>query len=177
MNQNQILELENAIKRDYANIAGMVIQNDGQVLYESYCNECSSTTSVHVFSITKSIISLLIGIAIDKGYIKGVGQKVLDFFPDYTVKRGEKTIQTVTIENILTMTASYKYRSAPYTKYFTSNDWVKSALDLLGGKKPVGEFRYTPLLGPDILSGIAMNTYHSIRIQQTKIAKRLPWQQ
>jgi CubicO group peptidase (beta-lactamase class C family) len=52
------------------------------------------------------------------------------------------------------MTAPYKYKSAPYTKYFTSNDWVKTALDLLGGKKPVGEFRYTPLIGPDILSGI-----------------------
>jgi len=55
------------------------------------------------------------------------------------------------------MTAPYKYRSAPYTKYFTSDDWVKSALDLLGGKKPIGEFRYTPLIGPDILSGILVN--------------------
>ena len=154
MNQNQILELENAIKSDYANIAGMIIQRDGKMLYEGYFNECSSSTSIHVFSITKSIVSILIGIAIDKGYIKGVDQKVLDFFPSYTIKRGEKTIQTVAIQNMLTMTAPYKYKSAPYTKYFTSDNWVKSALDLLGGKKPVGEFRYTPLIGPDILSGI-----------------------
>ncbi len=52
------------------------------------------------------------------------------------------------------MTAPFKYRSAPYTKYFTSDDWVKAALDLLGGRKPAGSFRYTPLIGPDILSGI-----------------------
>jgi len=154
MNQNQILELENAIKRDYANIAGIAIQRDGKMLYENYFNGCSSNTPIHVFSITKSIVSMIIGIAIDKNYIKGVDQKVLDFFPDYTIKRGEKTIQNVTIGNMLTMTAPYKYKSAPYKKYFTSDDWVKSALDLLGGKKPVGEFRYTPLIGPDILSGI-----------------------
>lgn len=43
-----------------------------------------------MFSVTKSIFSVLIGIAIDKGYIESVDQKVLDFFPDYTVKRGEK---------------------------------------------------------------------------------------
>lgn len=154
MDQGQIAELEKAIKDEYSNIAGMVIQRDGNVCYENYFNECTEKTPIHVFSVTKSIISILIGIAIDKGYIKDVKQDVLCFFPEYTLKRGEKTIQSVTIQNMLTMTAPYKYKSAPYTKYFTSDDWVKSALDLLGGKKPVGEFRYTPLIGPDILSGI-----------------------
>ena len=52
------------------------------------------------------------------------------------------------------MTAPFKYKSAPYTKYFSSENWVKSALDLLGGKGEIGQFRYTPLIGPDILSGI-----------------------
>jgi CubicO group peptidase (beta-lactamase class C family) len=99
----------------------------------------------------------LIGIALDKGYIKSTDQKVLEFFPGYTIKRGEKTIQGVSIENMLTMTAPYKYKSAPYTKYFTSEDWVKASLDLLGGKKSVGDFRYTPVIGPDILSGILVN--------------------
>jgi len=42
-------------------------------------------------------------------------------------------------------------------KYFTSESWVKSALDLLGGKGEIGQFRYTPLIGPDILSGILTN--------------------
>ena len=56
---------------------------------------------------------------------------------------------------MLTMTAPYKYRFfAPYIKYFTSNDWVKFSLDLLGGHGKIGTFRYAPLIGPDILSGI-----------------------
>ncbi|MBU5234170.1 hypothetical protein KQI01_03270, partial [Vibrio cholerae] len=79
------------------------------------------------------VISVLIGIAIDKGYIKNIEQKVLEFFPDYTVKRGEKTIQNITIKNLMTMTAPYKYKSEPYTKIYTSDDWVKATLDLLGG--------------------------------------------
>jgi len=58
---------------------------------------------------------------------------------------------------MLTMTVPYKYKSAPYTKYFSSENWVKSALDLLGGKGEIGHFRYAPLLGPDILSGILTN--------------------
>ena len=90
----------------------------------------------------------------DKGYIHSVDQKVLEFYPEYTVKKGEKTIQNVTIKDMLTMTAPYKYKSNPYTKYFTSMDWVKFSLDVLGGKGQIGEFRYAPIVGPDILSGI-----------------------
>lgn len=52
------------------------------------------------------------------------------------------------------MTAPYKYKFNPYIKYFTSDDWVNFSLDLLGGRGRVGKFRYAPLIGPDILSGI-----------------------
>ena len=167
--ENQIESLDSIIQSDYGNTAGIVVLKDGKTCYESYFNACTSSTPVHIFSVTKSITSILIGIAIDKGCIRSVDQHVLDFFPGYTPKRGEKTIQTVTLRNMLSMTAPYKYRSAPYTKYFTSDDWVKSALDLLGGKTPVGEFRYTPLIGPDILSGILVNaTGQSVRSFATK---------
>lgn len=156
MNQQQTAELENKINSDYNNIAGMVVLKDGKIQYENYFNEYTADSRIHVYSVSKSIISVLIGIATDKGCIKDINQKVLDFFPDYTVKRGEKTIQNVTIKDLLTMTAPYKYKFAPYTyiKYFMNNDWVKFTLDLLGGKGQIGEFRYTPLVGPDILSGI-----------------------
>ena len=150
----KVTALDKIINNDYSNIAGMVVLKDGKTLYEKYFNECTVTSRIHVYSVTKSILSILIGIAIDKGYIKSINQKILDFFPDYIIKRGEKTIQNVTLKNLLTMTAPYKYKFAPYIKYFTSDDGVKFTLDLLGGKGQIGEFRYTPLIGPDILSGI-----------------------
>lgn len=163
MNQETIKELEKTINTDYRNIAGITVQKNNKKLYENYFNGYNADSAFHLFSVTKSIISVLIGIAIDKGNIKSVDEKVLDFFPDYMPKRGEKTAQRVTIRNLLTMTAPFKYKSAPYTKYFTSESWVKSALDLLGGKGEIGQFRYTPLIGPDILSGILANaTGHSV---------------
>ena len=80
---------------------------------------------------------------------------MLDFFPDYTVKRGEKTIYDVTLRHLLTMTAPYKFRSEPWTKVCTSDDWTKAALDLLGGRGGItGEFRYTSL-GLQILTGVS----------------------
>lgn len=147
-------KLEKIINSSYSNIGGIIVLKDGQTLYENYFNKCGATSTFHVFSVTKSIISILIGISIDKGYIKSINDKVLDFFPDYTVKRGEKTIQEVTLKDMLTMTAPYKYKAKPYTEYFASDNWVKASLDLLGGKGKLGEFRYAPLIGPDIFSGI-----------------------
>lgn len=158
MKQEQRNELEKIIHSSYANIAGMVVLKDGKTVYENYFNECTAADKIHVYSVTKSILSMLIGIAMDKGCIKSVEQKVLDFFPDYPVRKGEKTIQNITLKNLLTMTAPYKYKLAPYIRYFKSEDSVKFTLDLLGGRGKIGRFRYTPLIGPDILSGILVET-------------------
>ena len=148
------MKQEAAIAADYSNIAGMVVRKDGETVYERYFGGCTAESRLNVFSVTKSIISILLGIALDRGCLGSIDQQVLEFFPKYTPKRGEKAIQRITIRDMLTMTAPYKYRSTPYTKYFTSPDWVRFSLDLLGGKGPVGEFRYAPLIGPDILTGI-----------------------
>ena len=105
MNREKVTELENKINNNYSNIAGIVVLKGGKILYENYFNECTAASRIHVYSVTKSIVSILIGIAMDKGYIKSSNEKVLDFFPDYIVKKREKTIQGVTFENLLTMTA------------------------------------------------------------------------
>lgn len=154
MVQGKTKTFEKVLMRDYGNIAGIVVLKDGDTLYENYFNGCTLHSRIHVYSVTKSIISILIGIAKDKGCIQNLDQKVLDFFPEYEIQKREKTIQTITLRHLLTMTAPFKYKFNPYIKYFTSDNWVTFSLDLLGGKRQVGKFRYTPLIGPDILSGI-----------------------
>ena len=147
-------ELHNNIAQHMENICGIVAMKDGTVAYSDYWHGFKPSDAVHVMSVTKSVVSLLVGIAIDKGLIGGVRQPVLNFFPDYIVKRGEKTIQTVTIEHLLTMTAPYKYRSEPWTKICSSEDWTKGALDILGGRAGItGVFQYSTL-GIHILTGI-----------------------
>ena len=154
----QIVSLENKIKKEYGNIAGIMVLKDDHAVYENYFNQCSEKDPIHIFSVTKSIISMLFGIALDKGCIKNLDEKVIDFFPDYQIRKGEKTIQHITIRHLLTMTAPYKFKWNPYPKYFSSEDWVKSSLDLLGGSGTIGNFRYAPVIGIDILSGILINT-------------------
>ena len=152
-----ISTLHSMVEECEPNICEITVMQDGEVRYEDYWHGFKSGDALNVMSVTKSIIALLTGIAMDKGYIQSVDQKVLDFFPEYTVKRGEKTIYDVTIRHLLTMTAPYKYKSEPWTKVCTSDDWTRAALDLLGGRSGItGEFKYSTL-GIQIMAGIIEN--------------------
>jgi CubicO group peptidase (beta-lactamase class C family) len=147
-------ELHRVIGEQQPNICQMVVLKNGNIIYSDTWNDFNADDNIHIASVTKSIIAILIGIAIDKGMIKSIHQKVLDFFPDYVLKRGEKTIHNITLYHLLTMTAPYKYKSEPWTKVCTSEDWSEAVLDLLGGKSGIiGEFKYSTL-GIHILSTI-----------------------
>lgn len=154
MNQRKKIEFERIISTNYKNITGIVVQKNGKLLYENYFNKYTASNPVHIASVTKSIFSTLIGIALEKKHIKSLDQKVLDFFPEYKILEGEKSIQNITIRHMLTMTAPYKYKKEPYEKFFESDNWIKAALDLLGGREPSQEFTYSAIIGTHILSGI-----------------------
>lgn len=156
MEQMRITELETLINGDYKNICGMNVLKKGELVYEAYFQGCTPESRMHVYSVTKSIVSILLGIAMDAGYIDDVNQRVLDFFPDLAAQEKGSARGEVTLKDIITMTAAYKYRIPPYVKYFTSDDWLQFSLDQLKGRG--GKFRYTPLIGPDILTGILQKT-------------------
>ncbi len=68
-------KLDQIIQEEYENINGMLVVQKGNVIFEKYYNGHGLDDALHVASVTKTIISALIGICIDKGYIKSVDQK------------------------------------------------------------------------------------------------------
>ena len=62
MLQEMIAEMEYIISKDYSNITGMVIMKNGSPVYEQYFNGYTVKNRIHIFSVTKSILSILIGI-------------------------------------------------------------------------------------------------------------------
>ena len=154
MNKEELHRLISESKGNESNICQICVIKNGETVYDDSWRGFKTEDPVNVNSVTKGVMALLTGIVIDKGYIKDVDEKVIDFFPDYQVKRGEKTIYDVTLRHLLTMTAPYKGKSEPWKKVCTSDDWTKAALDFLGGRKGItGEFRYATL-GIQILAGI-----------------------
>ncbi|NTS76118.1 serine hydrolase [Catenovulum sp. SM1970] len=142
------------ITSHHGNIISLIANKKGKTIV-SYQPHLAHH-NIHVASVTKSVVSILVGIALKKGQIKSIEDKVLDYFPDYRLKRGEKILPSVKIKDILSMTAPYKFKYEPYTKVYSSHDWTKSCLDLLGGKQNLGVFKYTTV-GLHLLSGLMRN--------------------
>ena len=147
-------ELYPYIEKNQPNICQISVLQNGQEVWFGEWNEYKKTDCTHIASATKSVMSLLVGIAIDKGLIGSADDTVLSYFPDYRVKRGEKTIYDVTIKHLLTMRAPYKGHGEPWTKVGSSPDWAAASLDFLGGQAGItGEFSYRTVC-LHILSGI-----------------------
>ena len=153
MNKEEFHAYVSESKGNESNICQICAMRNGAAVYEDSWRGFAADDAVNVNSVTKGVMALLAGIAADKGFIS-VDDKVMDYFPDYQVKRGEKTIYDVTVRHLLTMTAPYKGKSEPWKKVCTSDDWTKAALDFLGGRAGItSEFRYATL-GIQILAGI-----------------------
>ena len=113
--------------QEYPNIHSVLIAKNGELFYEHYFKgqdqifgrdigivQYSDSTLHDIRSVTKSIISACVGVAIEKGYLKGVDQKISEFFPEMdTIFKGEKS--NWTIQNFLTMTTGLDWNEdVPY---------------------------------------------------------------
>jgi CubicO group peptidase (beta-lactamase class C family) len=99
-------ELKSTLEQ-YKTVSFLVIKNDS-ILYEQYWEDKSDTSHTNSFSMAKSIIGVLIGIAIDEGKIKSLDQKVGDFIPEY--KTGSRA--QLTIRHLITMSAALSWDEA-----------------------------------------------------------------
>ena len=120
----------------YPNVHSVLIIKDGKLVFEEYFYEYNKTKLHELRSATKSFISSLVGIAIEKGYIKSVHEKVLPYFPEYTFKNNSASKKQITIENLLTNQSGldcdiYNPQAVGNESIMAyENDWIQYSLDL-----------------------------------------------
>jgi len=90
-------------------VALMIIKNDS-IVFEEYWHGYSSDTMSNSFSIAKSWIATLVGVAIQEGKIESVEQKVCEFIPEFSVGENKK----VTIKHLLTMSSGLNWEEDYY---------------------------------------------------------------
>jgi CubicO group peptidase (beta-lactamase class C family) len=129
-------------------IESISIVRNGYIVLDAYTYGNHSDRNHRIASCTKSIMSALIGIAIDKGYIKDVNQPVLDFFPKHVAKNLDDDKKAMTLEHLLTMTTglecrdSYLYKWSGIKQMRMSADWVQFMIDLPIVEVPGAHFEY-----------------------------------
>lgn len=88
-------------------VAFLVVQND-RIVFEKYWDGYSENSLSNSFSMAKSIVSLLVGIAIEEGRIKSVDDPIGDYLPQF--REGEKS--KITIRNLLEMSSGLSWDEA-----------------------------------------------------------------
>ena len=112
-NSYKLSKEDSAYIDDMKTVSFLVIRNDS-ILYETYRGGWNDTLTSNLFSATKSIVGMLVGIAMDEGKIGSVDDKVMKYIPEYN--RGRQ--KDITIRNLLTMSAGMDWDEA-YASLFS----------------------------------------------------------
>ena len=143
----------------------MVIAKNGQLVLDEYFYGFTPERPHSIQSITKSVTSLLFGIAHDQGAIESLDQHVAGFFPEYTGKRWVDEDYPINLRHALTMSAAIDWNErVPYSNPENSNtamnasgDWIGYVLDRQRAGEPGGSASYTSGLSI-LLGGVIKNT-------------------
>ena len=161
-----------------------MIKSDS-ILYEKYYDGYGRDSKSNSFSVVKSVVSALMGIAIQDGDIRSLDQKVVDFIPDL---KGPYADQ-VTVGDLSSMASGQKWSEEYYNPFsVTSASYFVKDLDALIIDQPITEkpgekFRYksgtTQLLGMVIkkATGKTLSDYLTEKLWQPLGAEKTAlWQ-
>ncbi len=128
--------MQKTVDGKHPNVHSILIVKDGKLVFEEYFYEHHKNKLHELRSATKSFISALTGIAIDKGFIKSKNETALSFFPEYSFANNSNAKKRITIENLLTNQSgldcdvSNPKSVGNETTMNNSDDWIKFTLDL-----------------------------------------------
>lgn len=125
------------------NLHSVVVVRNGYVIAEGYNKTTDVEKKQSMFSVTKSITSLLVGKAIEEHKIKGTDQKLKDYFPELG---DDKQKSQITLENMLSMTSGLDWNNEnekSTVEMTESPDWTKFVLNQKATSKPGEVFNYS----------------------------------
>lgn len=112
----------------------LLIIRNGYIVLDAYFYPFTPNTKHDLASASKSITSALIGIAIDKGYIKSVKDKMLSFFSDEQIQNLTKEKAEITLEDLLTMRSGIQnddiHGDVTTKQMQNSSNWIAFELNL-----------------------------------------------
>jgi CubicO group peptidase (beta-lactamase class C family) len=110
-------------------LQSLLVSRHGKLVFEYYAKGMGPTRVTNVKSVSKSIISALVGTAIDRRILDGLNQPIARFFPELT-KDPDPRKARITVEDLLTMRSGLESTSFDnYGAWVRSRNWVAHALN------------------------------------------------
>lgn len=148
MDSWQLADMLSVIQAQRLAIDSVLVARRGYLVADAYVYPFSQSRQHTVYSCTKSVVSALIGIAIDRGYIESVEQPVLELLPGQSAAHLDGDKARMSLEHLLTMSTgldcrdSYLYGWRGLREMRQSQDWVQFVLDLPMAVPPGSTFEY-----------------------------------
>ena len=151
MRSEKLNAMINYLEREIHDIFSVVIIRNGFIVKEWYTYGYNSNSLFKLYSATKSVTSILIGIARDMGFISNVSQLMLDYFPNRTIQNLDAEKESITIEHLLSMTAGFDWPEWDVSYFDINNifntwkvndDLVQFVLDRPINSTPGEKFNY-----------------------------------
>jgi len=152
---------EYAANPDYK-VKSIVIVKDGYIVGEAYFGDSDITTSHQSASMAKSFTSALVGIAIEHGLVKGIDEKVCQYYQEWDCADEIDYRSSITLRHVMTLTTGldweedwtpgYSGRNDTF-EMFKSRDFLEFMLQRKGLQEPGTTFTYSTG-DPMLLSGI-----------------------
>jgi CubicO group peptidase (beta-lactamase class C family) len=145
MDSGVLAQMVESLQQGKIALNSLLIIRNGYLVTEVYIAPYTATQTDYIFSVTKSVIGALVGIAIDKGNIKGVDQPLFELLSDQGVKNLDEQKKAITLENLLTQTSGLKCPDNPgpgETSMEASENWVQFMLDQPMEAPPGSKFNY-----------------------------------
>ena len=115
--------------QDLPRLHSFLVSWRGELIVERYFNGARANRLANIKSASKSVISALVGVAIERGLIAGVDQPIASFFPDLLGSTADPDKRSITIEDLLTMRSGLETTSnRNYGAWVQSRNWVSHAL-------------------------------------------------
>ena len=144
MDSAKLLIADEFVQNRLPDTFSLLVVKNGYLVFEKYYSWGSPEKYAVVHSVTKSVTSALIGIAIDKGYLQSVDQKLIEFFPEFDTDDLDPRKKEISLRNLLTMSGGFKWndRGPSMRNWYLSSDWLKFAIQLPQENKPGDVFNY-----------------------------------
>jgi CubicO group peptidase (beta-lactamase class C family) len=145
MDSEKLAQMVEHIQQEKLDLHSLLIVRNGYLVNELYGYPYSTGQAHGIMSVTKSVIDMLIGIAIQKGYIKDVHQPLFSLLPDQEVENLDEKKKAITLKDFLTMTSGLDCHENPAPGELfmqASANWVQFILDLPMAAQPGTKFNY-----------------------------------
>ena len=147
---------------NYGYVDCILVIRNGYLVAEKYFNGFSKNKPHNVMSVSKSFLSAITGIALRDGYLNGINEKMLDFFPEYIYPNIDTRKYNITIRNLLMMRMGIDHDHNLYNQISNSSNWIKTTIELPLIYDPGTRFCYntfqTHLLSAIITKASGMST-------------------